>query len=108
MAIIDLNNNNNFSAKDRMDIIQNLRKLYADNLQNYFIFFQGQSINDNNNIITYPNKEVSSTKLKILLEKKYFILFVKQNNNNTSDNNNNNALRLNHGNIYEVSMNDKY
>ena len=106
MAIIDLNNdNNNFSAIDRMDIIQNLRKLYADTLKNYFIFFQGQSINDNNNIITYPKKEMSSTKSKMLVEKKYFILFAKQNNNNTS---NNNALRLNHGNIYEVSMNDKY
>lgn len=45
MAIIDLRSNI-FNAEKRMEIIQELRKKFKDELCRYYIFFQGEKLND--------------------------------------------------------------
>ena len=108
MAIIDLKAIN-FSAKYRMDIIQALKRLYADILQNYFIFFQDEKlINDNNDITIYPPPPLSLTSTKLRMLIKHFILFVKKKNETDQSYGIDDNNLLNHGKIYEVAMNDNY
>ena len=107
MAIIDLHTTA-FSTRERMDIIQKLKRKMAKSLQHYLIFFQGdEKIKDNNKTLFYPNKMHLKPKLIKALRDKYFIPFIRYNNNN---NNNNNLPieKLQHGKIYEVYINKNY
>ena len=113
MAIIDLHISS-FLAIERMNILQKLKKIMAKPLQEYFIFFQGKEINDNNDIILYPNKSLTylNSRLNEYI-KKHFIAFVKSssnddNNNNNNNNNSNNNNILEHGKIYEVFIDKNF
>ena len=107
MAIIDLHTSS-FSAIERMDIIQKIKKEMAKPLQEYFIFFQGEQLfnnNNNNNNIFYPNKSINYLNSRLIeYLKKNFIVFIKSNNNNSQLNN----FELKHGKIYEVYINKQY
>ena len=117
LAIIDLYTTS-FTAIERMDIIQKIKKVAAKYLQEYFIFFQDEKYYNNmviNKNILYPNillKDFLTPKLKTYLEKN-FIHFVKCKDNDddiikNNHNNNNNNLKLQHGKIYEVYINANY
>lgn len=101
LAIIDLHTSS-FSAIERMNIIQKLKTIMDEPLSEYFIFFQGEKINkDNENYILYPNKSLKNlnSRLKEYLIKN-FIVFIKNKNGSNNEEN----IKLEHGTIYEVCI----
>ena len=111
MAIIDFHNLS-FKANRRMNIIHCLKKLMANDLQHYFIFFQGEEkLRNNNNVreleFYNPNIYKFNRSIRDYLQFN-FKFFVKESNNNNNNNNNNNKISLRHGKIYEVIINNKY
>ena len=101
MAIIDLHTTS-FSAIERMNIIQKLKIIMDEPLSAYFIFFQGEKIN-NESYIFYPNKSLEklNSRLKEYLIKN-FIIFIKRSSENNDNNNHEKNIILKHGTIYEV------
>ena len=107
MAIIDLHTSS-FSAIERMTIIQKLKVIMAKSLEYYFIYFQGENVNNNNNMNIYPGKSLNYLPLylKEYIEKRFVFFINNNNNNNNNDNNDNddNKFKLEHGKIYEVCI----
>ena len=103
MAIIDLHTTS-FTATERMNIIQTLRKIMDEPLAEYFIFFQGEKTNNvNYEKVFYPDNE-SFQKLNLRLKDylmKNFILFVKKKRKKAAQ------WSLKHGKIYEVCIDKK-
>ena len=101
MAIIDLHTSS-FSAIERMNIIQKLKTIMDKPLSEYFIFFQGEKINKNNEkYIFYPDRSLKNlnSRLKEYLIKN-FIVFIKSNDSN----NEKKKIKLENGIIYEVCI----
>lgn len=64
VSIIDLRSNI-FNAEKRMEIIQELRKIFKDELYRYYIFFQGEILDDEREITTTQTTRSTSSQLLI-------------------------------------------